>query len=206
MKASTQRLVFGLVFFGAIVYLLLPDDGPHKTSHKKPKVAMDALALNGRGFTKADFDSHFTLVDGSVRNAFNPLIKVISNSTRTGTDKYELSQSLAGEANWVFSGLAVVDSEKMAIMENRSTHESALVREGGMFKTSRVLRITRDGIAFLNSKGIEETVLRFIGEDAFKAAQATDLGLQPLSIQPALSGMISSGNGDQPISLRSESK
>ena len=194
MNPSTRRLVVGLLLFGALVYFLLPDDGPPKKG-KKLKTSRAGAASNGN-YVKADFDSHFDDVKGSVRNVFNPIIKVVSNANRTGTDKFELSQSLAGEPSWIYSGLAIAGDEKMAVMENRATHESAMVREGGMFKTSRVLRITPDGIAFLNSKGLEETVLRFIGEDALKKAQVGDIGLQPLNVQPALSGIIS--NGEQP--------
>lgn len=194
MNPSTLRLVVGLLFIGAVVYLLLPDSAPPKKS-KKLRTSKVANAFAGN-YNKADYESHFTDQAGSVRNAFNPLIKVVSNANRTGSDKFELSQSLAGEPSWIYSGLAIIDHEKMAVMENRSTHESATVREGGMFKSSKVLRITADGIAFLNAKGVEETVLRYIGDDALKKAPLADIGLQPLNVQPALSGMIS--NGDQP--------
>jgi hypothetical protein len=96
-----------------------------------------------------------------------------------------------GDSNWVYTGLAEIDGNRQALLENETSHQSGFVHAGDTWKKSRVVSISPDSIAFISPEGFEHTVLRYIATDkAAPGPTAKSAGEPgPMPLMPGPPGM-----------------
>jgi hypothetical protein len=196
--SPSVRNLIGLlvVVVGASLYLQGQADPAKKTTLS---VATRRDAPKSTEFTAEDYSAHFAppSVKSGLRNIFAPLVKndngVSTVSQPGSSDIIHVPANFAGgDANWIFTGYAVVNGEKSALLENRTTHLSEFVKEGASWKTSRIERINPGSVVFADADGGKVPVMRFDPLLASKsdAKSGPDLGLKPLDPTPALQGAI----------------
>jgi hypothetical protein len=177
----------------------------------KPSRGSNKVAGKASEYTSEDFTARFDPPPKKLplRNVFVPLLRNDSatSSTDTGTavkDILRVPGNLAGgNPNWIFTGFAVINGEKTALLEDRSNHHSEFVKEGSPWKTSRILRISAGSIVLDDMAGGRLAVMRFDPLLDAKSAAKTepDAGLKPVDPGPALQGAIGPGgppNGGRP--------
>jgi hypothetical protein len=101
-----------------------------------------------------------------------------------------------GDANWVYTGTAIVDESPSALLENRVSFEGDFVKQGQTWKGAKVERIAPDSITLVGASG-REYVLRLV-EPELESLQSGNGGLRP--VNPTLSGPIGGNVQVQPES------
>jgi hypothetical protein len=130
---------------------------------------------------------------GLLRNVFKPLLAV-ERSAMTADEldeKMKLPASIAGgEADWAYTGMVEIDGVKLALLENGTTHQGGYVREGEVWKKSRIVRITMASLEIEGPDGTAETVFRYNPNKTPKVKPPPEPGFRPLDVNPALRGPI----------------
>jgi hypothetical protein len=147
------------------VFYFQPDRPPAATkltrhAHSKAKTKDDEVPQ----FTHEDFVKRFPRLKIDPRNIFlAPNLAAKSGVVLSKEPLQKVPSELAGgNPNWIFTGVATLDGEKMALLENGTTHEGAYVTVGSLWKLARIRRISTDGIALTpKSGGSEEIVFRY---------------------------------------------
>ncbi len=188
------------VTLGIIAYAQTSSDPPKKAAAlatNKGKTVVKSSEFNDEDYTSR-FES--PTKKSALRNVFMPLLR---NDARATPDTGMLSKDIlrvpgnlaGGDPNWIFTGYAVLNGEKSGLLENRATHQSALVKEGQDWKMTRVIRINSGSIVFADIDNSQVAVMRFDPTIAAKSdgKNGPDLGLKPLDPGPAIQGQIGPG-------------
>ncbi|CAN5579384.1 hypothetical protein BH11ARM2_BH11ARM2_24300 [soil metagenome] len=144
-KRQPNRLfwiVFGLIAFGAVVYVYTGDEDATPTiQRKKTKLA----AADKSGFLPEDYTAKFAPAKVAVSNVFRPLVVKTKDAlagnavpTRDGS----LPEAFTGEPGWAYTGYIEINGRPNALLENDKTGEGVYVTPGQAFKKSRILTFT----------------------------------------------------------------
>lgn len=192
-----------IVGIGVYMYVSAQSDSG---ASSKPAALASKANEKPPEYPDEDYSATFDPPDKSaaVHNVFMPVVRNDSGSlggpgdaATSQRDAMRIPSTVAaGDPNWIFTGYAVINGVRSALLENRSTHHSDFVREGSAWKASRLLRIGSGAVVFDDLAGGQVSVIRFDPVLAAKAdnkAQPDD-GLKPLN--PAtLQGPIGPGPG-----------
>jgi hypothetical protein len=203
MASYERPLIYGGLAVVAIVLLCIYGS---PTPKPKPKAAKPASALAARhsDYTDADYAAHFDPPKAKLRDIFLPVVRGdmaadMEDSSASDADKIPATVA-GGDPNWVYTGMAIVDGARLALLENASTHQSGFVQEGDRWKNSKISKITSQSVTFVDADGDSEAVLRFDPDAAPASKPLPDAGFQPLSVGPNLNGPIGRINV-QPLPL-----
>jgi len=196
--AVSRRLVWslvGLATLASVAYLMQEPETP-KASRR---TARASAAKGSEGFTQEDYDARFPQVPMKLRNPFVPL--VASKRGKGGPLVGGIPPALAGgDPNWMYKGMAEIDSVPMALVENQKTGEGVFLRHGELWNGARVVAITPEALTLAGPDGLQRTVDVASEEQPtppMVAAGATS-ELRPVTLDPSLRGPIGSGLGLQP--------
>ncbi|MEJ5171486.1 MAG: hypothetical protein WHU10_10900, partial [Fimbriimonadales bacterium] len=104
-----------------------------------------------------------------------------------------------GDPNWMYRGMAEIDSVPMALVENAKTGEGVFLRHGELWNGSRVVAITPESLTLAGPDGLQRTV-DVAGDEAAPAIPAATGAseVRPVTLDPTLRGPIGPGLGIQP--------
>lgn len=191
-----------VVCVAALVFYF-QDDAPVTKARAVNHTSQKRISQNVAVFPPEDFQVRFSRAKLPVRNLFAapvPPPKIASLNIKG--DIFKVPPVIAGgDGNWIFTGIAVLDGKKMALLENSGSHQAQYVTEGSPWKDATVRRISAEGVAFVPKAGGEElVVLRYSA-----AAQVPPSGpggpvLPPSqAFQPATPPGISGPIGNGPL-------
>lgn len=186
-KVSPTLLV-GLLGTALLAFYLSSGDEAPK---KAPKALSNRLAAH----TKPNPDANVGAIPPPKEaplNAFRPLIvKSETPVTRQAPPPKEgasiAADAAGGEGNWIYRSFARIDKIPVAMLENSSTEQVAMLRPGDKWKTGKVLEVTELTIKILSDKGGLSITSRFDAEkEAQKAAESLKAGPAPMQMSPGM--------------------
>jgi hypothetical protein len=200
LKNLSKPMQYGLVFVLAVAAWLIlspalfPESGNKSIATKIKKSAKTTADL----YTPEDYKAKFAPESSVLKNAFKPLVVKTTTGGKGAAAKPNLVPAAfaAGDPNWSYTGTAEVDGVLQALLENRTTGESAFLRVGDTWKGISVEEITEDSLVIASSDGdqltlklpTEDEVLPAAGPRGFTPAQPGAGALQgaigPMSVQP----------------------
>ena len=197
--ASISRPVYYLMVgsvLAAVAWNLMPsDDAPVRKS--KPTKRTNKQSEDDSKYVAAEMAMKFERPTSPVRNVFHPLV-VVEKPEKTAAPPPPADQDLKaipakiadGESNWVFTGMAEVDGTKVALLQNNSTKQSGLLKEGEYWRKSQLISISLDSILFVGHDGNIQTVFRFDPNAPPKVKTPTESGFRPYDLSGPLAGPI----------------
>ena len=200
--------VMVLVVAGGLLFHFQEGSAPEKTILKtvhKSSTTKEAIPTD---LVKADFTTRFPRTKLKMRNLFAaPLIKSVKLSVGGKALNFKVPAMMAdGDPGWIFTGIAVVDGKKMALLESDSSHQAAYVSEGDRWKATFVVRITSDGVALRPKDGGPElVVLRYNAQAEASAGSNSALTVLPPAkgLAPVMPQSLRGPIGDTNLSVNS---
>lgn len=215
MAEVNRFLVYGglAVVVGGALWWSNQDAAPAFKAKPRKPAATASTASADSDLIDVDYTSSFEKPAGKPRDLFLPLVKaddgpktVAAPAPPPPQDIVRIPANFAdGASDWIFTGFAIANGEKMALLENTGTHEAGYVKEGEPWKSSTVQRITPQSIVFLDKKGASQVVLRYdpdLEQKAKNPAAPADAGLHPVDPGSALHGPIGGNLQIQPLGGR----
>jgi len=185
-QVSKPVLWGGVIAIAAAAYWSFGSDSEGlKAPVKKKKPAI--VTPGSSDYVAADFTTRFERPKVKVNNLFLPLILPGSGKpvTPPAQDIVKIPSTFAdGNGDWTFTGFAIANNVKMALLENASTKEAGYVKEGEKWKTSRVSSITPQHIVLVDKEGTEQMVLRFNPDLLSKSTPSSTPGTPPGGVPP----------------------
>jgi hypothetical protein len=173
------------------------DDAPARKS--KPTKRKASQSEDDEKYVTAEMELKFDRPGGTVRNVFHPLVAVEKPEKAppppppADQDLTAIPAKVAdGESNWVFTGMAEVDGVKFALLQNKSTQKSGLIKEGEYWRKSQLLSVSLDSLLFVGPDGNIQTVQRFDPNAPPKVKTETEGGFRPYNLSGTLAGPIGS--------------
>lgn len=164
-KLNAPMLYGILIVAGAIAYGMLGSDAPKPAIKLAPKSVAKAPQETS-DFTDADFTASFGGSKAAFRDLFLPVVKTTSGVAAVSGGSASRDQSkfpadvAGGDGNWEYTGFVRIDGVGQALLENASNHQGAFVKEGDLWKGTRIRSVTQSGVAFVGKDGTEQFVLR----------------------------------------------
>lgn len=197
--AVSRKLVWtlvGIVTLGSVLYLTQEPEQPKSSARSRKATAAKARD----SFTQEDYDAKFPPV---ALNARNPFVPLVASKRGKGAQAGGIPASLTGgDPNWVYTGMAEIDSVPMALLENRKTGEGVFLKHGEVWNGSKVVSIQPETLVLAGPDGLRRTVSAFMEEPAGGSPGGTLGGgaLPPVTLDPSLRGPIGPAMGIQPES------
>lgn len=178
-----------------ILYFFMSGDGsPNSASGPRKKAAKHASAelpqFDAEDFAANKDGQRFALVNEPLRDAFKPLIarKRLADAKLDSPGSVPLG--IAGEASWMYTGMAEVDGVPQALLENSRTQDGVFLKQGEKWKAGTVYRITPDELILMDRAGALQIVKVNIQESFPSIAPGG--GFAP--VNPPLRGTINPNN------------
>lgn len=151
-------LVLGLVVVGAWQLAPPPSSG-RKSSTVRIEGGTPRRATNDV-FTPEDYTAKFARVTEVPKDVFRPLVIPVSavNSLVALSPELVPTGLAGGEANWAYTGTAIIDGVPIALIENRQTLDGAFLKQGDGWKGAVVAEITPDTVTLVGSTGRSVTL------------------------------------------------
>jgi hypothetical protein len=181
MASREQVVVFGgltLLLVTVLWWMNSPDEtAPIK---KAPRHAIAAVVVDEDESAVSDYSGPaFPKPYGKLRDVFLP-VNIGVDGDKTKSNKLEkIPAGLAGDGNWIFTGIAQVNGLTEALLENSTKHEYGFVHEGQAWKRCHVGQITSDKVSLLGAEGVETVVFRFNPLDQNKGQTASEEAAKP---------------------------
>jgi hypothetical protein len=138
MAKLSAPVIYGLLIAGGgILYLLTGGDAPKSSKPPATKVAAKADDTTS-DYTQADYATEFGRSTADFRDLFMPVVKTTVATTvipaDLNRDTSKLPADVAeGDPNWAYTSYVKVDNVDEAVLENTSTHQGALVKQGDLW-------------------------------------------------------------------------
>lgn len=155
MSQVSKPLLLALVaVVGAAGFLMMSGDKSAGTASTKKK-AKKSVVASASDFNDDDYNAKFDRLSGTVKNAFKPLVISYKGAGTPGALQMNAIPSLyaGGDANWTFTGVAVVDGTKMALVENAASLEAEYLKVGQAWKTCKVVSIGDTKLVLVGPSG-----------------------------------------------------
>ncbi len=185
----------GLATLASVVYLTQEPETP-KSSRR---TARASAAKGTDSFTQEDYEAKFPQVAMKLRNPFVPL--VASKRGKGGPLAGGIPASLTGgDPNWMYKGMAEIDSVPMALVENQKSGEGVFLRHGEVWNGSRVVAITPESLTLAGPDGLQRTIDVASQEPPAPPTVASGgaTEVRPVTLDPTLRGPIGPGLSLQP--------
>jgi hypothetical protein len=183
MAKPSRTVIYGLltVVVAASFIFLSGGDAPAKAAGKKTSVKNSSKAKESL-FTKEDYSAKFQPVTTIARNVFQPLIARSDMGGGGAAGPTGVPSELTmGEQNWVYTGMAEVDSVPTALLENTSTQDGVFLKHGERWKQATVFQITPNELILVGPDGMHHSV-KVLGSE--EPAVTMPAGVRPLAITP----------------------
>lgn len=170
------------------VALWYTSDEPAKSPKPLPKKPQVGAASNQQSdYTDADYSAKFEKPPRALRNVFLPLIKSHAPETGPADSAKEAPLKIPallaeGDPNWAFTGIAEVDGQRLALLENSASHQSGFVKEGDPWKGAKIRKITPDSLTMEDADGNPQVVPRYDPNQPEKPKPTPSSGFQPLQL------------------------
>ncbi|AIE85989.1 hypothetical protein [Fimbriimonas ginsengisoli] len=168
---SKPILIGGLILIGAAVVFVSNGQDAPKTVKKPPKSHSKSLSKLESEFTEEDYTTRFGKPNQKLRNLFSPLVVAEAPKTAvvlpTGPveppkDVDKIPAELAdNDGNWVYTGFAQVNGKDLALIENSTTHQGGFVKQGEIWKKTKIIAISTGSIVLLDKDGKPKVILRY---------------------------------------------
>lgn len=192
----SRPTVYGLLVVVAAAALWYSSDEPAKPAKKAP-IKPGAASTQEKpktDYTDADYMATFQKPEGKGRDLFQPLIRSRTASLTNAAAQeapLKIPALLAeGDPNWAFTGIAEVDGQRLALLENSASHQSGFVKEGDPWKGAKIRRITPDSLTMEDQDGNAQVVPRYDPNQPEKPKATPSGGFQPLQFGDSLRGAI----------------
>ena len=198
--AASRPLIYGSLLVACLALYMWASSEPEKGLKAPPKKTSASKSKDSDWiFPTAETSVHFEKPTAALRDIFKPLVAV-DKDTLLKQQEAELLKSVpsklaAGEANWVYTGMVEVDGSRLALLENSGTHQGGFVKEGDIWKKSKLLSVTSGNIIVASlTDGASATVYRYNPNEVPKPKAPPEGGFRPFDISKELRGPI--GNID----------
>ena len=194
MAVSRLLIYTCLAAAGIAAYVWSSGDPPKTNKPQSLSPVASKKSEDNWDFPATLTSTHFDPPTDPARDIFKPLLALDKATLLTEhEDLMKVPPNLAGgEADWAYTGMVEINGVRMALLENGSSHQGGYVKEGDMWKKSRIIKITSPSIDVVGPDGTEETVFRYNANATPKAKPPPDTGFKPLNPGPALKGLIGS--------------
>jgi hypothetical protein len=193
MAQLSRPVVYGGLALLAIGAFWWSGQEPETTAAIAHKKTHTSLAAYDPDLTDADFGAHFDKPNLRLRNAFLPLVLPPDQQSQADGKKEDIitipGSFAEGDSSWQYKGFAIVNSSRIAVLENPGKHEAATVHEGDTWKKSKVKSITSGSIVLTNADGEQVVVLRYT-PDLEKKPGSGNAPVKPADLSAALHGPI----------------
>ena len=181
--SRSTSVILGILVFATVGFLL--SDNSAKPELKKstapPKAKTKPTEREGLA---SELKLAFEKPPRSDRNLFHPLI--VAEKSGPKLEAMEItaipSKLADGESNWTYTGMAEVDGVKLALLENSASKQSGFVKEGELWKKSRLVAISLDSILVAGPDGAAETIVRFNPNAGPKVKAPAEGGFRPYNL------------------------
>jgi hypothetical protein len=198
MANYERPLIYGGVFLVAGVLLWLGRPSDETARPPVHRSAASQASLVHSDYDADDFGAHFEHPKERLKNVFMPLLRAGSGQDATAAspeDAEKIRATVAGgDPNWIFTGMAIVNGKRLALLENSTSQQSGFVEEGDHWKTAKIASITSQSVTFVDADGNSDAVMRFNPDIAPVSKPIPDAGFRPLSLGTGLTGPIGQVN------------
>ncbi len=141
---TVSKPILYVALLAVVVYAATTLNGsdPPKKVAKPPKTA--AKPTGDVAFKDEDYKAHFASYTPQPKDAFLP--KVIPSSAQL--DKKHGAQPVMGK--WMLTGVNTVNGATSAVLENDSTHDIQILKQGDTFNGATVVSIEPLAVNFVN--------------------------------------------------------
>ncbi len=198
-----QKPVFwvAILGIGGILYISTEGDSTPKAA-LKPKVSTTKVAT-GTGeeavFEKLDRTSSFGLMNDTPRNAFIPVVARRGGIGSGDGKGNEIPTDITGgEGNWVYTGTAETDGQRVALIENRTTNDAVFLKRGERWKSGYVVRISEYSVILSGPNGTKTIGLVDDSAPLATLSRGNRSGTLPpasIDLPPSLNGPIGGRRG-----------
>ena len=204
MAKPSRTVIYGSlgVLVVASLIFLSGGDTPAKAGGKRTTTTKSAKS-KGTVFLAEDYSATFKPVTAAARNVFQPLIARSGVGGLGGLSgpvgvPTELTM---GEQNWVYTGMAEVDSVPTALLENTTTQDGIFLKQGERWKQATVYQITPDVLTLVGPDGMHHFV-KVLGSE--EPIEQMPVGVRPLAVTPPpnLQGPIGGANPGASTNVR----
>jgi hypothetical protein len=189
----SRPLIYGsIVVIAAVAFWTTNPESAKAAKNPTSKTSTRKSLDQDWSFPEGELEARFEKPNGPARNIFKPLLEPEKSSI--STDEQEIVKLPAnfadGEPDWAYTGMVEVDGKRLALLENASKHQGGYVREGEIWKKSKILKITMAGILLEGPDGSQATVNRFNANAVPKEKPPAEGGFKPLDVGAAIRGPI----------------
>jgi hypothetical protein len=206
MAKLSRTVVYGslTVVVAASMIFLSGGDAPAKP---KSKTATSKAAAKAKEtvFTEEDYkavSADYGQVTAVSRNVFQPLVARSGARGAGASGPSGIPTELTlGEQNWVYTGMAEVDTVPSALIENTVTQDGVFLKQGERWKQAVVFQITPDELTLVGPDGMHHYV-KVLGSE--EPATTMPAGVMPLAVTPPpnLQGPIGGANPGPAIQIQ----
>lgn len=203
MTKVSKPTIYMLVLLVAVaVWFFATGDTSTKSKSSTVKSKKVVKKEKDTDFTEEDFSAKFASLTSMPKNVFAPLV-ARSKGLRGSSAAIDQGPMMVppeltlGQATWIYTGMAEVDSVPTALVENTETQEGVFLKRGEKWKLATVYKISEDELVLSGPDGVRHTVKVSGSETAAPAAQPAinaASGFQPLRITPTMTGPIGGSN------------
>jgi len=155
MAMKVNRTYMYLIAVGVIAYgaVVMTEDNARKGAPKRRNQSTASAPLP-TGFTEEDLKVSFSPINESVKDAFRPIVVRKNSGSDTGLSPDAIPSVLTGgDPNWVYTGMAEVDSIPMGLLENKATGEGVFVKHSENWKSAEVAAISPVSLTLVGTNG-----------------------------------------------------
>jgi len=203
MTKVSKPTIYMLVLLAIVaVWFFTTGDAPTKSKLTASKTKKIVKKGKDTDFTEEDYKAKFASLTGAPKNIFSPLVARAKGLRGTPGQIAQGPMMIPpeltlGQAAWIFTGMAEVDSVPTALVENAETQEGVFLKRGEKWKLATVYKISEDELVLSGPDGVRHTVKVSGSENDSPVAQSANnaaAGFQPLRVSPNMTGPIGGSN------------
>lgn len=185
MARLSRPMLYGtvIVLLGAAYAVFGQSSDAKKMTGFKPTIAKPGSKNKDADITQEDKTAKFPATQIQMRNVFMPLVihggsaRGVAGLSGPVTIPAELTQ---GDQNWVYTGMAEVNTVPQALVENTLTQDGVFLKQGERWKDATVFQITPDTLVLVGPDGIKYEVKVLGSQEQLKPTPVA--GLQPVAV------------------------
>jgi hypothetical protein len=201
-KVSKPTIYMVVLLVIVAVWFFATGDSPVMSKTGSSKSKKIVKKTKDSDFTAEDETAKFASLSTVPKNIFSPLV-ARQKGMRGSLGEIDQGPMMIppeltlGQATWIYTGMAEVDSVPTALVENTETQEGVFLKRGEKWKLATVYKIGEEELVLSGPDGVRHTVKVSGTESVAPAAQPANnaaAGFQPLRISPNMTGAIGGSN------------